>query len=64
MNASPTSNRVALISGVSGQDGAYLAKLLLDKGYQVFGTLNDLVSLIESLVYRWSRRTFEVCSQR
>jgi GDPmannose 4,6-dehydratase len=27
----------ALITGVSGQDGAYLASFLLDKGYQVFG---------------------------
>ena len=27
----------ALISGVTGQDGAYLARLLLDKGYRVFG---------------------------
>lgn len=33
--------RKALISGISGQDGAYLAKLLLDKGYQVFGTARD-----------------------
>ena len=31
----------ALISGVSGQDGAYLAKLLLDKGYHVIGTSRD-----------------------
>lgn len=29
--------RVALISGATGQDGAYLAALLLDKGYQVHG---------------------------
>jgi GDPmannose 4,6-dehydratase len=28
----------ALITGISGQDGAYLAKFLLDKGYTVFGT--------------------------
>lgn len=28
----------ALITGVTGQDGAYLAKLLLEKGYKVFGT--------------------------
>jgi GDPmannose 4,6-dehydratase len=28
----------ALITGITGQDGAYLAKLLLDKGYKVFGT--------------------------
>lgn len=31
----------ALICGVSGQDGAYLARFLLDKGYQVFGTSRD-----------------------
>ena len=28
----------ALVTGISGQDGAYLAQLLLDKGYQVHGT--------------------------
>lgn len=28
----------ALITGITGQDGAYLAKFLLDKGYEVFGT--------------------------
>src|SRR3989454_4415929 len=33
----PMKQRVALITGVTGQDGAYLAKLLLDKGYQVHG---------------------------
>jgi len=27
----------ALITGITGQDGAYLSKLLLDKGYEVFG---------------------------
>jgi len=31
----------ALFFGVSGQDGAYLAKLLLDKGYEVYGTSRD-----------------------
>lgn len=31
----------ALICGVSGQDGAYLAQLLLGKGYQVWGTSRD-----------------------
>ena len=30
-------NRVALITGVTGQDGAYLAEFLLDKGYDVHG---------------------------
>jgi GDPmannose 4,6-dehydratase len=32
----------ALIVGVSGQDGAYLSKFLIDKGYDVFGTSRDL----------------------
>lgn len=31
----------ALICGVSGQDGAYLARLLLNKGYEVFGASRD-----------------------
>ncbi|GAB4139084.1 MAG: GDP-mannose 4,6-dehydratase [Cyanobacteria bacterium J069] len=31
----------ALICGISGQDGAYLAQLLLDKEYEVFGTSRD-----------------------
>lgn len=31
------SNKVALITGVTGQDGAYLAELLLSKGYIVHG---------------------------
>ena len=31
----------ALICGISGQDGSYLAKLLLSKGYKVFGTSRD-----------------------
>lgn len=31
----------ALICGISGQDGALLARLLLDKGYQVVGTSRD-----------------------
>ena len=34
-------SKVALIFGISGQDGAYLAKLLLSKGYIVHGTSRD-----------------------
>ena len=29
----------ALITGITGQDGSYLAELLLDKGYEVFGVV-------------------------
>ena len=40
-NQPESTRRRALICGVSGQDGAYLARLLLGKGYQVFGTSRD-----------------------
>ncbi len=33
--------KTALIIGVTGQDGAYLAELLVGKGYRVFGTSRD-----------------------
>jgi GDPmannose 4,6-dehydratase len=32
-------SKVALISGISGQDGSYLAELLLEKGYEVHGII-------------------------
>jgi len=34
----------ALITGITGQDGAYLAKLLLEKGYEVWGTFRRVSS--------------------
>ena len=30
-------NKTAIVTGILGQDGAYLAKLLLEKGYKVYG---------------------------
>ena len=30
-------SKTALITGITGQDGSYLAELLLDKGYEVHG---------------------------
>lgn len=32
----------ALITGITGQDGAYLAKFILDKGYEIYGTYRRL----------------------
>ncbi|MGB3495755.1 MAG: GDP-mannose 4,6-dehydratase, partial [Elainellaceae cyanobacterium] len=44
--------KTALICGVSGQDGAYLAHLLLNKGYVVYGTSRDAqVSSFQKLKY-------------
>ncbi len=37
MSGTETNNKVALITGVTGQDGAYLAAFLLSKGYVVHG---------------------------
>jgi GDPmannose 4,6-dehydratase len=33
--------KTAIITGISGQDGPYLAKLLLEKGYKVIGTVRS-----------------------
>lgn len=53
----------ALICGVSGQDGAYLAKLLHEKGYRVFGTSRDAqVSRFAKLHALGIRDQVEVCS--
>ena len=34
----------ALITGVTGQDGAYLSSVLLEKGYKVYGTVIDSIA--------------------
>ena len=36
------SKKIALICGVNGQDGSYLAQFLLSKGYEIFGTSRDV----------------------
>lgn len=36
--------KTAIITGITGQDGAYLARLLLDKGYEVYGTYRRTAS--------------------
>jgi GDPmannose 4,6-dehydratase len=49
---SHTPPKRALICGVSGQDGAYLAHLLLSKGYEVVGTSRDAeMSRFDSLAF-------------
>jgi GDPmannose 4,6-dehydratase len=45
-------SKTALICGISGQDGAYLAQLLLNKNYQVYGTSRDAqISAFQNLEY-------------
>ena len=38
-------NKSAIITGITGQDGAYLSQLLLDKGYTVYGTFRRTSSV-------------------
>jgi GDPmannose 4,6-dehydratase len=45
----------ALISGITGQDGSYLAELLLDKGYEVHGLVRRVA--LEDPTHRLSRLT-------
>lgn len=39
--------RNALVTGIAGQDGTYLAELLLDSGYEVHGTDNNAAGLAD-----------------
>ena len=34
-------SKIALITGILGQDGSYLSELLLDKGYEVHGVVRQ-----------------------
>lgn len=58
-----TKPRTALICGISGQDGAYLGKLLLQKGYRVIGTSRDAqISSFGNLIKLGIREQVEVTS--
>ena len=48
----------ALITGITGQDGAYLSKLLLEKGYKVYGTFRRV-----STPNFWRLQTFDIYSK-
>ena len=55
--------KTALICGISGQDGAYLAQLLLGKGYRVVGTSRDAhVGGFHGLLRLGIRQRVTVCS--
>ena len=46
-------NKIALITGVTGQDGSYLAEFLLSKGYYVHGIKEEHLNLThkELIIY-------------
>ena len=43
-------NKIALITGISGQDGSYLTELLLEKGYEVHGIIRRVA--LENQTFR------------
>jgi len=44
--------KIALITGITGQDGSYLAELLLEKGYEIHGIVRR-VALEEETQRLW-----------
>lgn len=55
--------KTALICGISGQDGAYLAQLLLSHGYTVYGSSRDAqISTFRNLVRLGIRDRVKTCS--
>ena len=55
-----SNNKVALITGITGQDGYYLTKLLLEKNYIVHGTVrrssNINTDRIDPLIAEYSKK--------
>ncbi len=47
--------KTALITGITGQDGGYLAKLLLEKGYQVHGMIRPTADITANRIDALSR---------
>ena len=43
-------NKTALITGITGQDGSFLAEFLLEKGYEVHGIMRRSSSFNTALI--------------
>src|SRR3954452_16127529 len=60
--------RVALITGITGQDGSYLAELLLEKGYDVHGMVrrssSDTFGRLDAIRHRITLHTGDLLDQR
>ena len=55
--------KVALISGITGQDGSFLAEFLIEKGYEVHGILRRSSSIpVVSNIFIWTSG-FVICKR-
>ena len=52
----------ALITGVTGQDGSYLAEFLLEKGYEVYGMVRRLPWITGSASRIWREGNIFICA--
>ena len=50
----------ALITDITGQDGSYLAELLLSKGYEVYGSLEEQAPLTRDVLIIFIRTLIQV----
>ena len=57
-----TGRKRALITGITGQDGSYLAELLLEKGYEVHGIIRRSSTFNTSRIDHIYRDRHEVSS--
>ncbi len=57
------SDKIALITGITGQDGSYLAELLLQNGYAVHGVVRRTSNLLRSRIDHL-RRDQEIYGRR
>src|SRR4051795_3596217 len=51
----PQPLKTALVTGITGQDGSYLAELLLDKGYAVHGLVRRTSNVVRSRIEHLTR---------
>jgi GDPmannose 4,6-dehydratase len=49
------SDKIALITGITGQDGSYLSELLLEKGYTVHGIVRRTSNMVRSRIEHLQR---------
>ncbi len=53
--------KTALITGITGQDGSFLAELLLEKGYDVHGTIRRSSTDYRERMLIWRENLISTC---
>ena len=56
--------KTALVTGITGQDGSYLAELLLDKGYEVHGIIRRVSSFNTARIDSITCTRIRMCRRR